>query len=313
MHNVAKNNINIILFIAIVMAMAILPIFMQSGYFLTILFSFFLYIILAQSWNIIGGYTGQMNIGFAIFFGLGAIITRIFWLNGIPFGVSFMAGGVIAAALGALVGAITFRLRGHYFSIATLAMAMIARITVANSMPRSSNLPPSLLANYSLVNCYYLALFVAVVIIILLYFLVNSRIGIGMKSVKENEEAARATGINTFKIKIIANIISTFFCGLAGGLFTFFYVTHYLYEPFNLVWSFEPTLIVFIGGAGTIGGPIIGSLFFVIVKEIFALTAGQAGVLIYGIAFIIVVLVMPGGLIQIFQRFKRPIVKAQGG
>src|SRR5207248_692869 len=113
---------------------------------------------LGQSWNILGGFAGQINLGHAAFFGTGALVARSLWLNGLPFGAAFLVGGLTAAACALVIGVPTFRLRGIYFSIGTLAMAEAVRITVGNALPGLTALPTELLVGYDLASRYYLAL-----------------------------------------------------------------------------------------------------------------------------------------------------------
>jgi branched-chain amino acid transport system permease protein len=282
--------------------LALLPTLTQSGYVLTLLFGVFLYMTLSQSWNILGGYAGQVNVGSAVIFGMGSLVTRFLWLDGMPFLLAFLIGGIATLILGLLIGSVTFFLKGPYFSIATLAVAMIARITIGNIFPRATSLTTELLRNYNITNCYYLALVTASVTFLVIYLVVNSKLGLGMKAIREDEDEASAIGINPFKTKMASLMVSSFFGGLAGGMYAFFYASFYWHTPFELLWCFEPILITFIGGAGTIIGPVIGSVFFVAMQEIFILTAGEAGTLIFGAAFILVVLFLPKGLIGLVSK-----------
>ena len=124
-------------------------------------------------------------------------------------------------------------------------------------------------------------------------------------AVREDEEAARASGVNTFRQKIIALAISTFFAGLSGGAFAFYHVSYYHDLPFNPTWTFDALLITFVGGVGTIAGPVIGSFFYAIFKELFVRTFPQLHVFIFGILFIFVVLLLPGGLVEMAARIRR--------
>jgi branched-chain amino acid transport system permease protein len=233
---------------------------------------------------------------------MGSLITRSLWLGGTPFMLAFLIGGLSTMFLGMAIGSVTFFLKGPYFAIATLGVAMIARITIGNTLPRATSLTADLLSNYSLTNRYYLALVTAFVTFIVIYLVVHSRIGLGMKAIREDEEEASAIGINPFKTKMIALMMSSFFGGLAGGLYAFFYASYYWHTSFELLWCFEPILITFIGGAGTMIGPVIGSIFFVAMQEIFILTAGEAGTVIFGAAFIVVVLFLPKGLVGLVSK-----------
>ena len=286
--------------------LGILPLVFADEYLLNIIFLVALYTMLSQSWNILGGYCGQISLGHAAFFGMGALATRYLWAAGLPYYLAIPGGGLAAAALACAIGVPALKLKSHYFAIGTLALAMIALITVQNVFPGVDFLAPELLAGYNLVSRYYLALLLAVATIGATYAIVNSKLGVAMVSIREDEEAAEAIGINTFKYKVITMLISTFIAGSAGSLFAVYSVSFYRYVPFELWWSFDPLLITFIGGSGTIIGPVIGAVCYVLLKEIFALSLGQVNVLIFGVVFILIVLFLPKGLIGLIEKFRKP-------
>ncbi len=171
--------------------------------------------ILASSWNILGGYAGQVNLGHAAFFGVGSLVARQLWSSGWPFAACFIAGGGAAIVLALLIGLPAFRLRGVYFAIGTLALAQILNVTVGNVLPEMSYIPD--IAEYQLVPRYYLFLVLAVITIVAAHVMVNSRLGLGMKAVREQEDAAESLGVSARKHKLMALVASAFFAGLAGG------------------------------------------------------------------------------------------------
>ncbi|MFH1114317.1 MAG: branched-chain amino acid ABC transporter permease [Pseudomonadota bacterium] len=281
------------------------PLFVRSEYTLNLVFLVGLYSIMAHSWNIFGGFCGQISLGHAAFFGAGALAGRYIWIYGFPYPLALPVGGVAAMAVACLVGVPSLKLKSHYFAIGTLALAMIALITVQNTLPGVSLLPPELIASYSLTSRYYLMAVTAVFTVILVYGLAHSKLGLAMLSIREDEEAAESIGINTFKYKIISMILSSFVAGVAGGLFAIYNVSFYRYVPFELWWSFDPLLITFIGGSGTVLGPLLGAICYVILREIFALSMGQVSVIIFGAVFILMVLCFPKGLIGLLEKFGR--------
>ena len=121
---------------------------------------------------------------------------------------------------------------------------------------------------------------------------------------RDNETAAASIGIRTLKYKVFALGVSGFFAGLAGGIYAYHQVSFYFEAPFALTWSFIPTLTTFIGGIGTLAGPVIGSLFFMALSEIFAITLGDVHVLIFGACFIFIVLFLEGGFIAASKKLK---------
>jgi branched-chain amino acid transport system permease protein len=118
-------------------------------------------------------------------------------------------------------------------------------------------------------------------------------------AIRDNEQAAAAIGIKTLKYKTLALLTSTFLAGLAGSIYAYQHVSYYYDAPFDLTWSFTPPLTTFIGGIGTIAGPIVGSICFLALSEIFAVTLGEVHVLIFGFCFILIVLFLPGGLLSV--------------
>ncbi len=286
--------------------MIIAPLLIKSEYLLNLLILVCLYATLSHSWNILGGYCGQISLGHATFFGAGALTFRYLWLGGVSYYLALPAGALSSLILASAIGFPSFKMKGHYFSIGTLALAMIALITVQNLLPGVSFITEACLKEYSLLTIYYLAFGVGVLTVVTVYALSRSKLGLALVSVREDEDAAEAIGINTFKYKVVAMSISTVIAGFAGGIFAFYCGTYYHYAPFELGWSFDPLLIAFIGGAGTVVGPVVGAVVFVLLKELFAASLGQVNVLIFGIVFIITVLFLPKGLVGITGIFRKP-------
>ena len=266
------------------------------------------YILLSQSWNIIGGYAGQVNLGHAAFFGLGALTTRYLWLSTMPLPLALLAGALIATAFALLIGIPAFRLRGIYFVIATLVLAEILKVIVDTLLPVASVLPTPMLATYSVVPRYYVSLIGAVLGVAAVYAINHSKLGLGMIAIRENEDAAKTSGVNILKYKLVALAVSTFLAGLAGGIFAFYMVAiqpGYVFAP---VWTFDSVMIVFIGGIGTIIGPLIGSIFFVLLKQWMSLyLPGGFHLAVFGVLFILVVLYLPDGLIELIRRHTKSI------
>lgn len=288
----------------IIVLVALVPLMTKRTDVLTWLTLILLYVTLSQSWNIIGGYTGQINLGHAAFFGLGALTARYLWLLfGLPLPVAILAGAVAAPLLAIIIGVPAFRLRGIYFIIATLVFAEILRHIAYTAIPVASVLPAELLAIYSLVPRYYLSLAVSVVAVAVVYIVSNSRPGLGMMAVREDEDAARTTGVSILRCKLLAFLISTALAGLAGGVYAYYYTGAYAGSLFMPEWTFDSVLIVFVGGTGTIIGPIIGSVFFVFLQQLLAVyLPGGFHLVVFGVLFIVVVLFWPGGIVELVRR-----------
>jgi len=301
---VPKNWKSFSIFGGTIALLALLPLFTNRSDVLTWSCLTLQYILLSQSWNIIGGYAGQVNLGHAAFFGLGALTTRYLWLAGLPFPVSLLSGAFIATVFALLIGIPAFRLRGIYFVIGTLVLAEILKVVIDTRFPVASALSTETLLTYSLIPRYYLSLMGAVLSVIAVYFISRSRLGLGMMATREDEDAAKTSGVSILQNKLIAFAISTFLAGLAGGIFAFYMVAIQPGYVFSPIWTFDSVVIVFVGGIGTLIGPIIGSVFFVLLKQWLSLhLPGGSHLAVFGVLFILVVLYMPDGFIEAIRRF----------
>jgi branched-chain amino acid transport system permease protein len=280
----------------------LLPFVILRDDVLNVAFLILLSITLAESWNIVAGYAGQVNLGHAAFFGLGALVTRALWVRGLPILVAMGAGAATAMAFALIIGVAAFRLRGAYFAIGTLALGEILRSTVGNTLSDISTLPAASISAYHLSQRYYLALGLAAVSVCAIAFLSTSRLGIGMQAIREDEEAAEASGVSALRLKLTALALSTGLAGLAGGLFAYYHISYYPSHAFGPHWTFDALLMTFIGGVGTVGGPILGAVLYVLLKEQLAVRWVDFHLLIFGALFMAIVLLLPGGLLQASQR-----------
>jgi len=271
-----------------------------------------LQIALGQSWNILGGFAGQTSLGHAAFFGIGALVTRTLWLTGEqPFALAFALGGLTSVVFAMIIGIPTFRLRGAYFAIGTLGVAEVMRITISQNIPYISTMPGLMIANYDLPARYYLALSLAVATVAASYLLLRSPWSLGILAVREDEEAAQATGVHVLRHKLLALALSSLFTGLAGGVFAFQQISYYPSAPFSPTWTFDALLITFIGGQGTLIGPVIGAIFFVVVREKLSVNLVDIHQVIFGVLFILIVLIFPGGLVEAWERLKKLISRKE--
>lgn len=281
----------------------------------------------ASSWNILGGFAGQISLGHAAFFGLGAIVTRELWLAGAPLPLALVAAIVVTALFAVVIGVPMLRFRGIFFSIGTLAFAVALQITISNLFPGITSLPVAQLREYTITGPYFLALGAAVVAVASAMLLRRAVVGLGMMSVRDDEDAAAASGVDVLAHKLAAFGISAGLAALAGGAYAFFTVGYYPSYPFTVVWSFDPILVTFLGGIGTVVGPLLGSVFFILGRdwlsgtlEGFEISLGTGDnplifsfegfpVVAFGVLFIIVVLLVPGGMVEGAQRISDWVIK----
>jgi branched-chain amino acid transport system permease protein len=288
--------------IPILAALAVLglvPLVSRRDDVLNFLFLVLLAVALAESWNIMGGYAGQVNLGHAAFFGIGALVARTLWLRGTPIVIAMLAGAALATLVALAIGLAAFRLRGAYFAIGTLALGEISRITVGNALPEISSLPGAAIASYRLVDRYWLALGVAALTVMVAAVMAGSRLGLGMQAVREDEDAAEASGVDALRVKLSAFALSTALAALAGGVFAFYHISYYPQHVFSPQWTFDAVLIAFIGGVGTLHGPVLGAAFYVFLKEYLAVRWVDFHLLIFGALFVLIVLLLPGGLVEV--------------
>ncbi len=300
----AKRALSVGLVVVIVAALAALPMLVKNDSTINLAVLVFLYVSLASSWNIIGGYAGQTSLGHAAFFGIGTLATRILWFSGWPLLLSMLAGAVLAVVFALIIGAPAFKLRGAYFAIGTLALGQVLYEIVGDRWPMISSLPADRLATYSLVSRYYVFLAVALLTIGAAYLLVNSRFGLGMMAVREEEDAAESLGVSAFRHKLLALTASAFFAAVTGGAFAYYHVGYYPQLTFGPIWSFDSVTIAYIGGMGTIVGPIIGGVFYVLLKELLSLKLVEIHLTVFGTLFVLVVLFLPGGLVQVWTMIR---------
>ncbi|MBW1801848.1 MAG: branched-chain amino acid ABC transporter permease [Deltaproteobacteria bacterium] len=253
---------------------------------------------LAQSWNLLGGYTGLVSLGHAAFFGLGAYTTAmmISQLN-LPFYIAAIAGGVVAAAFSAAISIPTFRFRGIYFAIGTLVLSEALRIWMINwestGGAQGIHLPPG--SGTSLKGFYYIMLVIAAGTTVLLSCVLRTKLGLGLRAIRDNEDSAMNMGVNTFRTKLYAFLISAFIAGLTGGIHATKMSTIEPYSIFSAAWTFAAINIVIIGGMGTVSGPILGAVFITYLSDYLA-EYHTFHLVITGIILILIIRFLPAGI-----------------
>lgn len=299
---------------AVIILLILFPVFIGTEHTQNLCIVLFVTIVLAQCWNVLGGYTGQISLGNVAFFGIGGLTFHFLaWKHGVPFYLALPAGGMVSVIFATIIGIPAFRLRGAYFAIGTLALAEVLRITVGNAIPVTLYIPTEEVVGYNLLSRYYLALSVAVVAQTVSYWMIKSKIGLAVMAIRDDDEAADSLGVNLLRYKFIALVFCSFFCGLAGGVFAYYQtsiVPSFLFSP---QWTFESLLAASVGGVGTLLGPVIGSVFLVVLTELFALTLGNEYLIIFGILFILVVLFFPAGLAGALTRLSRAPTELEPG
>ena len=313
-----------LLLAAVFAILMLLPLFL-GNYALGIFVMIFFWAYVGQSWNVLTGYTGHISLGHALYIGIGAYATTFLAQTvGLTPWVGMFVGGFIAVAIALFLGFLGFRfgLRGVYFVIMTIAFAELMRLAVSHIEALGSFTGIFLDFNPSFYNFqfrgnlpyYYIALAFMVASLIAVRFIEVSKVGRFIVAIREDEEAAQALGVNTFKYNMIAIAISAFMTSLAGA----FYANYIFYlhpnSLFGMSMSIELILRPIVGGLGTLFGPIIGSIILTPLSEISRAYFAKGGLeglhlILYGILTILVVLFMPKGIIVYVRRLLRPIIK----
>lgn len=273
------------------------------------------YAFIGQSWNIAGGYAGQLSFGHVVFFGAGAYASTILQLRyglnpwlGLP--ASAIAGGIV----GGIIGFLSFRagLKGSYFALITLAFAEVLRILV-NSVEFTGGglgllIPAKIGAdNFQFserIGFYFVILSLTVMSVVVAVWLKHTRFGAHLAAIRENEDAAMALGINVFTEKVKVMVLSGAMCGMGGS----FFAQYFLYIDPTIVFgvdkSVEMLLVSMIGGAGTVYGPLIGALLLAGVSDVTRVLTNVQGLslVLYGTLLVVIIGFLPNGLIDLFKR-----------
>lgn len=292
--------------------------FDPTGYAIRVLCLILLFAALAQAWNIVGGLANQISLGHAGFFGIGAYTSTVLLLKfQISPWIGMFGGMVLAVLVAFLIAVPTLKLAGHYFALATLAFAEVMRI-VANSLGWLTGGPQGLTIPYnpnggmaafqfsSTIAYYYIMLAALILISGVFWLMKTTAIGYRLRALQVNESAAEVVGVNTYKVKLQALLISaalTALCGTLFAQFTFFIDPDSVFGASSI--SIRMALITIIGGIGSLGGPLLGALFLLPLEEIVNLTLSNkaAGLsqIIYAIILISVILLKPTGIVSLFK------------
>jgi branched-chain amino acid transport system permease protein len=292
-----------------------------GSYAVTLFTLIFFYGFLGQAWNIVGGYAGQLSAGHAAFLGIGAYAAAVLSVEtGITPWIGMFIGGALAAALGALVGFLGFRfgLRGFSFVLLTVAFAEICRIIASNTQAIGGALgyyitftgDPRQFQFQDARAYYYVALALMLIVTGVVAVLERRRFGVYLTAIREDESACEALGVNTFRYKMLAMVLSSFFTGLGGAFYAFYLFSLQPASVFGIPMSVEIIIRAIVGGAGTVLGPILGSFILSPLAELARHYFAQSGwhgahLVAYGLLLIAVVLFLPEGAYPRLARLLR--------
>lgn len=294
---------------------AVIPLFVKISYLYFAGYIVLMYIALASAWNILGGYAGYVNFGTSGFFGLAAYLSAFLLQTvGVSLPIALLASGAISAALGLGIGYSTLKLRGIFFAIATLAVAIVIQMIIINTPAVGGAVgfytfrpsPPPPYTNY-LEFLFVVMLAIALASVLTSRAIEKSKIGRGLVALRDDETAAECMGVPVFKLKLLAAGISGFFMGLAGAPYPY-YITYM--EPisvFSLDISVNAVAMPLVGGLGTWTGPLIGAAIVAAIQQAVTVTIGsELNLVIIGVLLVAFVVAAPYGIVGLIrERLRR--------
>lgn len=296
--------------IAVIFAILLPFIIGKNQYYLNVLILILIFIVYASAWNFLT-FSGQGSLGHAAFFGMGGYFSALFVVKlGIPPLLSLLAGGFFTAIIGVLIGLTCVRLREWFLAMVTFGFAVIIQTLVVSQLAPVTGgwdgfavpkLIPTLLFSQIMTE-YYFILLIVLLTVLLFNYLLNSKIGLALAAIRENELEARASGINPVPFKLFAFGMSAFVAGIAGTLeiFHFGYITP---EIFGVDISFWPIIYSITGGLGTLSGPVVGTIVISILWELLnSLGMTYERFIVIGIILILIIIFLPKGLVSLPRR-----------
>ncbi|WP_020203492.1 MULTISPECIES: branched-chain amino acid ABC transporter permease [Cupriavidus] len=321
----SRTNINLVLGMPLLCAALVLPLFVKDSYVLHSLVMVLYFAYMASAWNFVCGYVGQLSLGHSVFAGSAGYVTVLLFTGlGLSPWLGMCAGGLAAALLAVCIGYPTFKLKGPYFTLTTIAFAEIVRIWVENTdeflgIPLKGAqglvIPPSAggWAAFQFdgkVPYYYIILAMLVAMLLATLALERSRLGYYLKAIRGDEAAAQAVGVSTTRYPLIALAISAFMTGLGGAFYAQFFRYINPERNMGLDLSIDAAVMAIVGGQGTIIGPVLGAFVLHPVSELartyFAGRFLGLDLVIYGLVLIGAVLYFPKGIVGALERLLRP-------
>jgi branched-chain amino acid transport system permease protein len=284
-----------------------LPAAHPSDNLIRILFITAVWTTTSLGWNLLGGMTGQVSFGFAVFFGLGAYTTALLMHAGHSPYFGFVGGAAIAMLASYLIGLPTFRLRGPYFVIATIGVTEAVRV-IMNNLDVTGGASGYRITEdktFSQNEHYYSAIAVVALAVLISTIIANSKFGLALRAIKQDEEAAASLGVNPYTSKLWIHAIAAGLTGIAGGIYARRAMFFYPGDVFAFQTGISILLMPVIGGIGTVWGAVLGGVVFGAVEEELVVHFPNLHLLIYGSLLIAIILLEPDGLLGLLRRLFR--------
>ncbi len=290
-----------------IVALALTPV-LFGNYGVRIAISIAMFTAMALSWNFIGGFTGYPSFSTAAFYGVGCYIGALAQRHGLPAAFAWVLAAAGVSLLALALGAIVLRLKGHYFAIGSIAIVELARLIISSwgsltgggdglNVPLLKGTPNEVSA-----MVLYVMLGIVLIVFITTVIVERGRLGFGLKCIEQNEDAADMVGIDTTRYKILAYILSAIFCGAVGAVYASWVGYIDPTDSFSILMTIKVPVMALLGGAGTILGPIIGPVVFILLEEVFWANFLAWNRAIMGAIIVFLIFFLPGGLLNINYR-----------
>ena len=296
------------MFVALIVLLAIFPLIGLPRDWILYIFLFFVYLALANMWNLLCGYCGLISLCQTAFFGLAGYTLVIFTWNGLPIYLGILSSTAVAAVFAILISLPLFRLRGIYFAIGSLIVPDALRAIFLLWRPvgdkihgKGAGYMMKGLENVSMTHIYWLAILIGIGSIFIMRFILSSKLGMGLAAIRDNDNTASSSGVNIFKLKLYAFVISAIVSALAGAAFFMFDGYIAPSGAFSMRWTMTMILATVIGGVSTEEGPIIGTVIIVFLHFVLARYAGIS-LVIQGSLLIMIMLLAPQGIMGFLHK-----------
>ncbi len=300
-------NKSVFAFIIVALGIAVTP-FVADNYYVKLATLVAMYACLALSWNFIGGYAGYPSFATAAFMGLGSYAGALTQNAGIPMVVAWVVAGIFTALFAAVLGFAILRVKGHYFAVGSISVVEVTRLVASSCSGLTGGgdgLNVKIMqggADYAGRVFLFAMLSVMILSFIVTVWVDRSRFGFGLKAIKQNEAAADMVGVNVSAYKIGAFILSAVFCGMTGAIYASWIGYIAPVDAFSILTTLKVPVMALLGGEGTIFGPVLGALVFVLLEESIWSRFLEANQAILGFTIVVLIFFLPGGLLRIDYR-----------
>jgi branched-chain amino acid transport system permease protein len=288
----------------LLMILLLLPAAHPGPNLVRLLFGTAIWIVCSVAWNLLGGFTGQVSFGFAVFYGLGAYTAALLINQGQNPYFAFLGAAAVAALAAFLVGLPAFRLRGPYFVIATIGISETTRVVMNNiditggaSGFRIMEQKP-----FHQLEHYYSAIVLMAMAVAVSSLIAHSKFGLALRAIKQDQDAAATLGVNPYVSKLWIHAIAAALTGMAGGFYARYHAFIYPGDVFAFSTGISILLMPVIGGIGTVWGPVLGGMIFGMVEEELTVHFQNTHLLLYGLLLILIILFEPDGLVGLLRR-----------